>query len=160
MTGPHSTTDDIAEAKRLLEIYGSDLNRWPADARARWGDIAMSAALEKDRADADALDGFLRAATAPKTPHDLKNRIEAGYRPPAEKAGGASRGLAGLSALSSWIRPLPAGAFASMAALGFAAAAVVDATGDLPPEYEAYAYMENSGLAAFDEDTGATWDAE
>ncbi len=159
MTEPHNTTDAVAEARRCLAIYGGDLERWPADARVRYGDIAMSAALEHERAEALALDTFLSKATAPSTPHDLKNRIEAGYVPLADNASAPGR-WAGLSALSSWIKPLPAGAFASMAALGFVVASVMNAASELPPEYEAYAYLEDGGFAIFDEETGAIWDAE
>ncbi len=159
MTEPPSTTDNLAAARRCLEIYGGDIARWPEDARARWGDIALSDALKDERAEADALDALLGAATAPSTPHDLKNRIEASYRPPTERPG-RGRFWDGLSSLAGWMRPLPAGALASLSVLGFAAGAAIDADDRLTPEYEAYAYLEDSGLVAFEEETGALWDAE
>ena len=156
MMNPHDKTEALEAARRCLEAYGGDLDRWPDDLRARYGELAVNAVLEKERAEAGALDALLDEATAPTTPHDLKNRIEAGYNPPTNKTGELGRG-AGLSALAAWLRPLPAGAFAGMAVLGFAAAAVTDNESALAPEYEAYVYLQDSGLAAFDEEAGTQW---
>lgn len=150
-------TDDIAAAKHCLAVYGANLERWPADARERWGKLAVSDSLKENFNDAEVLDALLNAATSPQTPHDLKNRIEAGYRPPTEKAAGV---ISGLGALSGWLRPLPAGAFASMAAAGFITASVMESGPTLAPEYEAYAYLEDSGFASLYDETGALWDAE
>lgn len=153
---PFDNTDDLAAARRCLETYGGDPDRWPEELRMRFGDIAKSAALEMECADAEAIDELLDAATAPATPHDLKNRIEASF----QFAGNGGERLFDFSVLTAWLRPLPAGAFAAMTALGFAAAAVVDSTMAPPPEYQAYAYLQDSGLAAFDEEAGTEWVAE
>lgn len=159
MAEPDNTSDDIAAARRCLGIYGGDLSRWPADARAQWGAVAMGDALETERAEEEALDALLSAQAIPTTPHDLKNRIDAHYRPSTENRSSVSL-WAGLSSLSGWLKPLPAGALASLSALGFAAGAVVDANDNLTPEYEAYAYLEEGGLDAFDDDAEALWDVE
>lgn len=159
MAEPEYTVEDIAAASRCLEAYGGDVARWPADAKARWGSIATSNALEAARAEAAALDQLLDAETAPETPHSLKNRIEAGYHPPAEKIRASSL-WADLSSLSGWFKPLPAGALASLTALGFAAGAVIEPDAGLAPEFEAYAYLDDVGLDAFDDETEALWDAE
>ncbi len=149
--------DELAAVRRCLDAYGGDIARWPASARERWGELVRHEGVGDDRADADAIDALLSAATAPQTPHDLKNRIEAGYRPPSDKSGDF---LTGLSVLSGWLKPLPAGALASLTALGFVVAAVTGGDTTLPPEYEAFAYLEESGFAVLDDEAGALWDAE
>ena len=154
------STDDIAAAKRCLAIYGADLTRWPADARARWGDLAISEALKVDRSDADALDALLNDATPPQTPHDLKERITGNYHPHAQRVVRDNSLWTGLDVLSAWLRPAPAGAFAGLAAVGFIVAAVTEQGDALTPEYEAYAYLEESGVNAFNDEAGALWDAE
>lgn len=159
MAEPEYTVEEIAAAKRCLEAYGGDLERWPADAQARWGSIAMSNTLEAARAKAVALDELLDAETKPIAPLSLKSRIEAAYKPPTEKKRGASL-WGDLSSLSGWFKPLPAGAFASLTALGFAAGAVIETDAGLAPEYEAYAYLDDAGLGAFDDETETLWDAE
>lgn len=159
MTEPKHTVEDIAAARRCLDAYGGDVSRWPTDARARWGATAMDAALDADRAEAAMLDALLQTQKIPPTPHDLKNKIASTYNPPAEKKDTAPL-WAGLSSLSGWFRPLPAGALASLTALGFAAGAMTDMSAALSPEYEAYAYLDEDGLGALDEDAEALWDAE
>lgn len=159
MTEPEHTVEDVAAARRCLEAYGGDVSRWPADARVRWGAAAMSEALDVDRAEAVALDALLSTQTSPTTPRDLKSRIAAGYHPRAEKRESTPL-WAGLSSLAGWLRPLPAGALASLTALGFAAGAVMDVNTGLSPEYEAYAYLDEGGFGAFDDEAEAIWDAE
>ncbi len=160
MTEQRRSTDDIAAAKHCLAVYGADVERWPAEARARWGELAVSEALQDDRDEAAALDLLLDAATEPQTPLGLKERIAANYHPHTPRTMRGDSFWAGLDVLSAWLRPAPAGAFAGLAAVGFIVAAVTERGGALTPEYEAYAYLEESSVNTFSDEAGALWDAE
>jgi len=160
MTDTRQTPDNIAEARRCFETYGSDLARWPEPLRARLATIAASAALADARENAGALDALLHEATEPQTPHDLKNRIEAGYYARADEKPAQQNLWTRLSTLAGWLRPAPLSAMASLGVIGFVAGAVLDATGSRAPEAEAYAFLEDSGYVDFDYDTEASWDAE
>lgn len=160
MTDTRQTPDDLAEVRRCFETYGSDLKRWPAPMRVRLAPIAAGEALADARKSAEALDALLREATEPQTPHDLKNRIEAGYYPQTDKQSTHQSLWAGLSTLAGWLRPAPLGAMASLGVIGFVAGAILNATGTRAPEAEAYAFLEDSGYVDFDYDTEASWDAE
>ena len=67
--------------KRCFDAYGADIERWPATAREQFGALARSDELAAVRREAEALDGFLGASTAPNMSADLKNRIAAQYQP-------------------------------------------------------------------------------
>jgi len=96
----------------------------------------MSDELAAAREDAAMLDGYLRAASPPQMPGDLKNRIMAQYEPRA-----GENSFDGFIGFFARFRLLPAGAFAGVGALGLAAGIVTSASQSaLPPEYEAYAY--------------------
>ena len=160
MTEQPRSTDDLASAKKCLAVYGADLARWPADARTRWGALAVGDMLQEELRDAETLDEMLNAATAPRTPHSLKSRITARYHPLTDDIRRGSVLWPDLSVLSNWLKPLPAGAFASMAAAGFLIAWATESGARLAPEYEAYAYLEEGGFGALDDETGALWDVE
>lgn len=145
---------DFVAVERCFDAYGADIDKWPADKRARLGALAASAELAAAREAAASLDGFLYAATAPHASADLKNRIAAQYVPPTPAR-------AGLGVLAVILRPLPAGAAAGLGALGFAAGLATSGQASLAPEYEAYAYMEEAAtLAMLDEEEAAAWDGD
>lgn len=145
---------DRDAVRRCFEAYGADIEKWPADRRARYGTLAASdefAALREAAAD---LDGFLNAATAPRVSADLKNRIAAQYAPPAPAF------AADLSALFALLRPVPAGVLAGLGALGFAVGAITGDSVAMTPEYEAYAYLEAGALPDLLDEEGALWDED
>ena len=158
MTRKHLSADEQAEIVRLFEVHGGDIERWPDAARASYGALAASDAMRAERLRASELDAYLNAAVAPETPDDLKSRIAAAYRPPAEKRF-RLRVLGAADGLAAFLQPAPAGAFASLAALGFVAALALDQ--GAPPEYELFAYYEAGGFGALSETgEGALWDGE
>jgi hypothetical protein len=61
-----SNTMTIAEFERLLDVYGSDRTRWPAEARASAGHlVARDRAARRLLAEAEALDRALERAPLP-----------------------------------------------------------------------------------------------
>jgi hypothetical protein len=61
-----SNTMTIAEFERLLDVYGSDRSRWPAEARAGAGHlVARDGAARRLLAEAEALDRVLERAPLP-----------------------------------------------------------------------------------------------
>lgn len=93
----------------LLEAYGADPRRWPADERAAAGRFATGQKAEQ--AEAAALDRLLDAATVPAPAPGLRTRVLAAMTSASADEGRRSgRGIAGL--FSGW----------RLAALGAAAA--------------------------------------
>jgi hypothetical protein len=152
------STDGGDAVKRCFEAYGADTAKWPAEMRAQYGALASSDEMAPFREEAEMLDGFLAAAPAPRMRHDLKNVIAAQYAPPPQtfSFGGFFKGLL------SGERLLPAGAFASIAALGLATGFLTAnaRVAQTAPEYEAYAYLEYSTGALLNEEEISQWDAD
>lgn len=153
------TEHELEEARVCLEAYGEDLERWPADARAKVGALIDSDELAVSRRDAAALDQLLASSSAPATPHDLQNRIMAQF----DVSAPSSRpGLA--DGLFGWIdrlRLAPAGALAGLSAIGFAIGVWTDSgSSPLPPEYEAYAYLDAGALGDLTDEEDELWAAE
>jgi hypothetical protein len=70
----------LADLERLLEVYGSDRTRWPADARAGAGHlVARDRAARRLLAEAEALDRALERAPLPSLTREaeLADRIAA-----------------------------------------------------------------------------------
>ena len=150
------SAEELEAVEQCFDAYGGDIAKWPADARAQFGDVASSDAFASACDGAASLDGFLDAASQPQMSPDLKNRITAAYAPPAKSA----NWLAGLHDLIFGPQLVPAGALAGLGALGLLVGVMTDAGQPLTPEYEAYAYLENSlAFASLDEED-AEWDAE
>lgn len=152
------STDQIDAVKRCFDNYGADITRWPPAAREQYGAMVQSDELADTRREAEALDGFLGAATAPHMSADLKNRIIAQYRPPP-----AIMTVSDLFAvLFAPRRFVPAGAFAGIAALGLVAGVFsANASFAMTPEAEAYAYADSViSLEAFDEEEAVQWDED
>ncbi len=155
-----TSTDNFEAVKRCFDAYGGDITHWPAEARERFGAFARSDELAAVRLEAETLDGFLGAASAPQVSVDLKNRIIAQYdAPPATMT---IRGL--LSDLFTPRRFIPAGAFAGIGALGLASGILsVNVGYAMTPEAEAYAYVYSDSvisLEAFDEEEEVQWDED
>lgn len=144
--------------RRCYEAYGADPANWPAEMRALYEAAGDMEELAAARAEAEALDGFLNASTQPRMSDDLQNRIMARYAPaPArtslfERAGDFFSGF----------RLLPAGALAGIGALGLATGVMTASSqASLTPEYEAYAYLEDSLAPSLVNEEGALlWDAD
>ena len=152
------STNQFDAVKRCFDAYGADIACWPTVVREQYGALARSEELADARRDAETLDGFLGAATAPHISADLKNRIIAQYRsPPAILT--ISDFLAGLFAPRRFI---PAGAFAGIGALGLVAGVFSANTSfAMTPEAEAYAYADSViSLEVFDEEEAIQWDED
>jgi hypothetical protein len=157
MATMHKSTERLDQLHRCVEAYGADPARWPA---AQRDDLA--ALLEWPEAadilsEAQFLDGFLNAATAPRMSEDLSRRIMANYRAPAPRAGIMTY----LRGLAPGFRLVPAGALAGFGALGLASGIVTaSAQEPLAPEYEALAYVNDLSAAPLDENGDLSWDAD
>ncbi|MEM9617557.1 MAG: hypothetical protein AAF936_06315 [Pseudomonadota bacterium] len=152
---PASTDKQDEAVRRCFAAYGGDVGAWPADKRTAFGDLALSDAFAAERDDALSLDAFLNTATARAPRHDLKNRIMAGIDLSRDNARAGAPGL-----LAMLLRPLPAGALAGLGALGLATGFVTaNAQVASPPEYEAYAYLEDAGTLISEEEA-VQWDED
>ena len=161
MTRQRILTDQEKRAIEALDAFGADLERWPVDLRSQYEDIIASAAGDSPLAAAinaaEDLDAFLGAASAPRMAEDFKNRIAASYAPPISE-----RSLFE-DFLSSWFmrRPLlPAGALAGFASLGLLTGVLTaQSSAALPPEAEAYAYLQEAyGIELSDDSEAGSWD--
>jgi hypothetical protein len=157
MSKTSTSIEQLGALRRCCDIYGADAARWPKAERA-----ALSGILGTDEAalimsEAQALDGFLNAASAPRMSEDLTRRIVASYTAPKAPAGV----LDFLRGLAPAMRLVPAGALAGLGALGVASG-MISASAQTPmtPEYEALAYLDDLSLTALDEQGDLTWDAE
>ena len=150
MTRHPISTDRLKAVKRCFEAYGADPARWPEKERAAYGAFAAADEAAQVRAEAEAIDGFLGASTAPPpAPGALKSRILAQYQsfePGLSGRGGALSAIgAGLMRFVDQRALLPAGALASVAGLGAFAGALTAQPGvSLTPEAEVYAYIEDA----------------
>ncbi len=148
---------------RCYEAYGADRAKWPLALREDFADFELDAHLEKARDEAAVLDEYLSAATQPRISADFKNKIMASYSAPqsTEMSGWLPRIISNLRFLP---QGAPAGIAASVA-LGVGALGMVTgvATANMQassaPEYEAYAYLEQS-VFVFDEEEAAIWDED
>jgi len=148
------STDRLDELRRVCDAYGADPARWPADHREKLSALFMSDEASAIRAETQALDGFLNAATAPRMAEDLERRITAAFAPPAPPN----------ESIMGWFRSLWRAelALAGIGAVGIAAGMMTaSAQPPLTPESEALAYFETDiALAPLDEEETATWDAD
>lgn len=158
------STDRLNELRRICDAYGAEPARWPADKREEFGAFFMSDEASELRAEAEALDGFLNAATAPRMTEDLTRRITAAYVPPAQQSLSVMDWFRALAPFARFkgMRLVPAGALAGLGAIGLASGIVTaSAQQSLTPEGEALAYFETDiALASLDEEEAATWDAD
>ena len=152
------STERLERLRRCCDAYGADPVRWPDELRAELGALYASDEAAGIRADAEALDGFLNAATAPRMSEDLPRRIAASYAPPRRRLSGFEH----LRGFFSATRLIPAGALAGLGALGFATgiAAASAQTAPMTPESEALAYLDGLAIDALDEQGDLTWDAD
>ncbi len=80
MTNANNNNMTLADLERLLEVYGSDRTRWPADARAGAGHlVARDRAARRLLVEAEALDRALERAPLPSLVREaaLADRIAA-----------------------------------------------------------------------------------
>ena len=152
------STETLEAVKRCFDAYGADISRWPSSARDQFGALANSDELTEVRREAEALDGFLGAATAPRMSADLKNRIAAQYSPPPEKIS-IGRLVSGLLAERRWA---PAGAAAGIGALGLVSGMLsANVSLAMTPEDEAYAYAYSEDFltsTTYNEEEALQWD--
>jgi len=115
--------DALAQFEALIDAYGAEARRWPADRRA--GAEALlerSAAARALRADAARLDGLIAAASVEPAPAHLVGRVlAAAPRPRANRTASAAGWIARAGA-GLW---KPAMGLAIAAMLGIALGGVV-----------------------------------
>src|SRR6185503_17724590 len=110
MTGNETERDALARFEALLDAYGAEPRRWPAERRA-----AAEALLVRSReaqalhAAAGRLDGLLDAAAPDPAPAHLIGRVLAAAPKPAAARGGWFAGL---------LKPAAGIAFAAVLGLG------------------------------------------
>lgn len=127
----------LAEARRMLSVYGADPARWPAEARPLYERYKDDFRFETARRDAEALDVLLAAAPAEAASDALRVRL----------LGGAPTRRARAFAPVAWIagRLIPAGALAGLSLAGFV-------SGLASAGYEAggLSYADNAAASAFE----------
>lgn len=159
MTRQPISTDRLEAVKRCFEAYGADPAKWPAEARADYDALADVDEVVQFRADAEALDGFLGAATAPRTDPDLKTRLMTDYD--AAQLGQGATLWGKLEALMLQLtapRFASVGVIASAAALGIFTGFLTDSDFGAPsPEAEAYAYLMDAAPALYGDGEEVQW---
>jgi hypothetical protein len=154
---PTTSTERLDALRRCCETYGADARRWPETMRAEFAGLAGDDEAAEMIAEAQMLDGFLNAASAPTMSEDLTRRIMANFSPARAKAGLLDL----LRGLAPSVRLLPAGALAGIGALGLASGMMTaSAQSPLTPETEALAYLDALSVTALDDGEELTWDAE
>jgi hypothetical protein len=149
----------LAEFERLLEVYGGDRTRWPADARAGAGHlVARDRAAQRLLAETEALDRVLERAPLPTLASEaaLADRIaaaasrsprvvRAGATPPAEAAaeGNVFR-LPDLRGRRQWHDTAKFGGAASVLAASLAIGVLIGLSSS--PQRLAPAFEELAGL--------------
>ena len=155
MKSVRTSIERLERLRRCCDAYGADPARWPDLERLLLADSLDTDEAAEMRAEAETLDAFLNAATAPQMSEDLTRRLAASYVPPAGKTGWIER----MREFLPTARLIPVGAFAGLAALGLATG-IATAQPTLTPEGEALAYIDALPVAALDENGGLQWDAE
>lgn len=111
MIDPRSPFEaDRAEFARLLDIYGAERRRWPADRQALFDACASDMTHTDLMREAAALDDALAMATGVKAHDALKERLLVSFAPPSRRNAPARR---------RWLKLAPAGALAALSAMGF-----------------------------------------
>ena len=109
-----------------------------------------------------ALDAYLDAATKPQASADLKRRIMDSYAPPQSNSvsGWVQKIFPGVQVSPTGMRAsLSASVAAGVGVLGLMTGMLTATTqAAYPPEYEAYAYLEQTDLEL--EEEGAIWDED
>lgn len=159
MTQQSPTETALKIAREYLDIYGSDLKRWPDDARVRYGHLLEKDELQEAVQQARVVDELLAADEVPEISHDLKGRILEGYS--SQEYAAPNRSLSkSMNVFLNWSRLVPAGALAGLAGLGFVVGTITNSATALTPEYEAYAYLEFGALNDLPDEEGALWDED
>lgn len=153
------STDQIEALRQCCDAYGADPARWPAARRAALGALYASDAAVDIRAEAQTMDGFLNAATSPRMAEDLPRRVMAGFEAPRDGSVWA-RLYDQVTDRFSIKRFAPAGALASLGALGFASGMMTaSAQNPLMPEDEALTYVQTA-IATIDDEGAVQWDVD
>jgi hypothetical protein len=147
----------LAEFERLLEVYGSDRTRWPAEARAGAGHlVARDRAAQRLLAEAEALDRVLERAPLPSLASEaaLADRIAAAAlrsprvvsvgATPAAGGGGNVFRLPDLHGRRQWRDTAKFGGAASVLAASLAIGVLIGLSSS--PQRLAPAFEELSGL--------------
>ena len=152
------STERLDRLRACCDAYGADPARWPDALREEFSSLYLSDEAADIRADAQSLDGFLNAASAPRMSEDLERRIMATYAVPTPKAG-----LFGFfSTVFPLARLVPAGALAGVGAIGVLSGMMAASaqTPVLTPESEALVYLDEISFAALNDEEGLQWNAD
>jgi len=150
------STEQMNKLREICDAYGADSARWPTEMRKQYGPLLDDA--PEIRNEAEMLDGFLNAATAPRMAEDLERRVLAQF----DNAPREVSWIARLRSSLPRIRLAPAGLLAGIGAMGVASG-IVSASAQTPisPESEALSYIEN-GLTFSDltDEETLQWDED
>lgn len=109
MTGTSSERTALAQFEALLDAYGAEPRRWPAERRAQSEALlARSAEAQALHAAAARLDALIDTAAVESAPAHLIGRVIAAAPPPKAARGGWFAG---------WLKPAAGLAFAAMLGL-------------------------------------------
>ena len=144
MTEQSLSIDDIDSIERCFDAYGASLDKWPQDAQARYGVLAMSPHFDDVRNAAAQVDAALSAATLPLMNEQLDATLLADFMAQKTQSTIHAGPAHAFSDFKLWLfgksRALPGAAFAALAALGFFSGAMTTTASAIAPETEAYAY--------------------
>ena len=160
MTEQQPLTEGAREVLRaLLETYGSDPARWPVEKRVSYAHLLDENQFDAALTDAQFVDELLTLSTEPVAIDNLKNSIVTQFSASVQDRK-IFPWLGDLGHLLNWSRLIPAGVLASMGGIGFIVGTLASDIDTLPPEYEAYAYLEVDALTDLVDEEGALWDVD
>lgn len=144
---PTPSEGGVGRALELLDIYGAERTRWPADAAALFDAASGDPRFERARREAAELDAALAAAPAAKADAALRDAILSRF--PATAARG--RWLDAIIAMSTHGlgRLAPLAAAAGLSALGFVAGSA--SVGVSAGENDALFYALDTSMIEFAE---------
>ena len=137
MANQDLSEEDMAAVEKLFAAYGADLSKWPAEVRARYGNIALSEAFQPLHNDAAMIDAILADAPPARSPHELNERLLAAFDQRQQKP--VHGFVETLKVFFSTRGLVPFGAAAAIAVVGFFTGLFY--SDPLTPEAEAYAYL-------------------
>ncbi len=145
----------IDAARRYLEVYGADLEKWPQAARTAYGDQIAHSALSQERSEANVLDELLRSASAPSADSALNTRLINNFDI-SQKRFLAKEWAEIFDPLSVFGRFVPASAAAMLVLLGGVLGLLTSSlTATSSQEFDTASYVEEAFTIAFVEDEEA-----
>lgn len=149
---------DLDMVSKYLGVYGADISKWPVALREKFANAKNASEISKERAEAELIDRLLNEASWPEPGQTLEARIIADFDAQNYSAKSHVRGW---YLRANWLAP--ASAAACVALLGGLAAGVLSVRGEPAPgpEYEAFAYFQDtSEYLLIEEEEISQWAVE